>query len=311
MSSSISARQYDAPTRSPDREAPRAPLGSFASNIHSQWGEDGILAEIMSRLGLTGADPSAWCVEFGAWDGMHLSNSANLILNHGFRGVMIEGAPRRYDDLCRNHPGDEVVKLNRMVALDGENRLDAILAQTDLPHDFALLSIDIDGADYHVWDGLVDYHPKVVVIEYNPTVPVEVSYVQPADMSVRHGSGLKAMDDLAREKGYVTVCTIGSNLIAVRGDVLFDVLDETPPPIEEMGGADAARYFFVGYDGTVLSNTDHVPLNWHPSEARIEDMQVLPRMFRDHGETFGPLRWGAFGIFDAWRRFGRMIRHRN
>jgi len=271
-------------------------------------GEDGVLHEILRRIGVLDARRAKWCVEFGAWDGVHLSNTCNLIENHGFRAVMIEAGRKRFRQLCRNWPGEEVIKINRFVTLDGADRLDAILGETALPADFDLLSIDIDGCDYHVWESLQDYRPKLVIVEYNSTLPVDIPYVQPPDFSIRRGNGVKALDNLARHKGYTTVCLNGPNLIAVRDDLLERVPDVPPPAIEDMADPEQRRFVFVGYDGRVLSNFDELPVNWHPTRIFMDDLQVLPAFLRKHGDDYSPLHWAAFGLLDYWRRFKRMLR---
>jgi len=279
-------------------------------DAYSQDGEDGILHELLSRLGVIDSGAAKWCVEFGAWDGVHLSNSCNLIRNHGFRAVMIEAERKRYRQLCRNHPSDKVVKLNRLVTLDGPHRLDAILAETKIPRDFDMLSIDIDSCDYHVWQSLQDYRPKLVVIEVNPTIPVDVPYVQPPDFTVNRGNGVKAVDDLAREKGYSTVCVHGGNLIAVRDDLLSRISDTPPPPIEDLADPAQRRFVFVGYDGTILSNFDELPMVWHPTRAGMDDLQVLPGFLRRFTGKYTPLHWAAFGLLDYWRRLKLRLRRR-
>jgi predicted O-methyltransferase YrrM len=284
------------------------PLNSYAWDAYSQGGQDGILHEILRRLGVFDADREKWCVEFGAWDGVHLSNTCNLIREHGFRAVMIEADTKRYKQLCGNFPGDEVVKVNRLVTLDGDARLDRILGETDLPEDFDMLSIDIDSCDYHVWQSLENYRPKLVIIEFNPTIPVDIPYVQPPDFTVNQGNGVKAIDDLAQEKGYRTVCIQGGNLIAVREDYLDRVTNATPPPVEDLADTGARNFVFVGYDGTVLSNFDELPFHWHPTTIKTEDIQVLPRFLRHYTGNYSPLHWFAFGALDYWRRFKRLLR---
>ena len=74
-------------------------LLDFAANTHSQTGEDGVLAKILQTLSAT----DHWCVEFGAWDGRHLSNTCNLIENSGYSAVLIEPNSKRFADLTELH----------------------------------------------------------------------------------------------------------------------------------------------------------------------------------------------------------------
>ncbi|MHC4976579.1 MAG: hypothetical protein ACYTF7_08230, partial [Planctomycetota bacterium] len=149
-------------------------LIEFRHDVHSQFGEDGIIEEVLNRLRIE----SGWFVEFGAWDGKYLSNS-RLLFERGWHGVFIEGDPRKHADLCREYEGhDRIVPLNAWVGFDGDSRLDALLASTPTPHEFELLSIDIDSDDYHVWRALRDYTPKIVVIETNYSFPYNVDFVQ-------------------------------------------------------------------------------------------------------------------------------------
>ena len=62
-------------------------LLDYSSDTYSQGGEDGIIAKILSLL----PETDGWCVEFGAWDGIHLSNVRKLILEKRYRAVLIEG----------------------------------------------------------------------------------------------------------------------------------------------------------------------------------------------------------------------------
>jgi len=73
-------------------------LNSFYKNIFSQFGEDGIIEEILNRLG---RNSDKLCCEFGAWDGSHLSNVYNLILNKNFKGILIEADPKKFKNLLK------------------------------------------------------------------------------------------------------------------------------------------------------------------------------------------------------------------
>ena len=61
-------------------------LQEFRRDVTSQYGEDGIIEKTLELLD----EPTKWCVEFGAWDGRHLSNTYDLIVNKGYSAVMIE-----------------------------------------------------------------------------------------------------------------------------------------------------------------------------------------------------------------------------
>ncbi|MFN0193375.1 MAG: hypothetical protein ACKVP5_15615 [Aestuariivirga sp.] len=170
------------------------------ANVFSQSGEDGIIEAIFEHIGTR----NKWCVEFGAWDGVHLSNTCNLIKNHDWFAVQIEGDTKKFQTLVKNFEGNSRVRqIEAMVGFTkGVDSLDDILSRTDIPSDFDLLSVDIDGNDWHIWDSLKDYHPRVVVIEHNGSVPNDVIFVQDRDMSVNEGCSLAALIRLGKEKGY-------------------------------------------------------------------------------------------------------------
>ncbi|WP_295399002.1 hypothetical protein, partial [uncultured Thiocystis sp.] len=99
-------------------DQPYPPLHTFAQNIYSQNGEDGIIAEVLKRISRS-SELDHWCVEFGAWDGVYLSNTYNLIKNKGYKAVLIEGDQKKHNELCKNIPQCDVIKLNAFVTLDG------------------------------------------------------------------------------------------------------------------------------------------------------------------------------------------------
>src|SRR5262249_4602970 len=148
-----------------------------------------------------------------------------------------------------------------------------------IPLDFDFLSIDIDGNDYHVWNAVARYRPKVVCIEFNPTVPTEVHWVQRADPRLKQGASLLAVAELGKEKGYELVSVLPWNAIFVRAEYfpLFEIADNRPERLR----TDLTRvtYLFSGYDGTVLlAGAQRLP--FHGLEFRQEDVQILPRMLR-------------------------------
>lgn len=187
-------------------------LSIFKANITSQWGEDGIIAEIFRRIGAG----SKRCIEFGAWDGKHLSNIWSLWHEHGWAAVLIEADRERATELVKSmvdFPGVAVV--NALVNPAGANTLDAILDRLGWQGDPDLLSIDIDGDDYHIFASLIR-RPRVLIVEHNPTMPPSLTFVQRAGETI--GSSAAAVLDLAHRSGYRLSGITETNSILVRND---------------------------------------------------------------------------------------------
>ena len=192
---------------------PNAWLNRHAQNVTSQYGEDGILEKALALLPAT----DKWCVEFGPHDGQTYSNSAHLIANQSYRAVLIEPNARRFASLTARHTGNSrVVCLQKMVGFGDSDNLDAILDPVGVPIDFDLLSIDIDGNDYHAWETVKRYQPKMVVIEFNPRIPTEIDFVRPCDHKIKHGSSLFSICRLGKSKGYELICVTQINAIFER-----------------------------------------------------------------------------------------------
>lgn len=196
-------------------------------------GEDGLLQYILSCL----PEQDHWCVEFGAWDGVHLSNTYHLISKACYNGVLIEGDENKYDVLKQNMSRwPETICIKKFVGLDETNRLDYILAETPLKKDLDLLSIDIDGDDYHVWNSLNNYRPKVVIIElgvyYKPGV-LQVNEVGSDFVFGVSGTSISSMTKLAERKGYRLICCIGCNAVYVRSE-FYDIFHSNDVTQEEL-----------------------------------------------------------------------------
>jgi hypothetical protein len=260
-------------------------LLGHASNVTSQNGEDGIIAKILEVLG----PPRGWCVEFGAWDGRHLSNTYNLIANRGFYAVMIEGSAKRFRDLEAAFKGNpKVYPLNAFVGFTESDGLDALLARTPIPEEFDVLSIDIDGNDYHVWNAVTRYRPRVVVIEYNPTIPTAVDFVQPPDLSVNQGASITALNRLAAQKGYELVAVTTHNCLFVRSEYFaaFGIEDNSVARLR--ADESMVTYIFNGFDGTVFIRGCGA-VGWHGVPYREKRMQQVARVFRRFPDAVGPV----------------------
>jgi hypothetical protein len=248
-----------------------------AQDFYSQSGEDGILQAIFDFLPNTGA---RWAVEFGAWDGKKFSNTCHLVTSHGWHAVLIEANESKFAELRKTYAGNNKAHcLREFVTFEGASSLDALLARTPIPVDFDLLSIDIDGADYFVWDSVQRFRPKVVVIEFNPSIPHNIAFTQPRDMAVRQGSSLRALTDLAMAKGYELICATALNGIYVRREFFsrFGIADNSLDALHK--DTRCLTQVFQLYDGTLVWRGCK-ELLWHGVPIKPERMQALPEHLR-------------------------------
>lgn len=271
-------------------------LSEFRKNVWSQFGEDGIIEEILNRISLSGKKIDEWACEFGAWDGLHLSNTANLIRNRSYKSVLIEGDFERFEKLKQNFPSSDIFKICTFVGTSGPTSLDEILKGTPIPEDFDFLSIDIDGNDYHVLASLKCYTPKLICVEFNPSIPNAVYFVQGNSPEVNQGSSAKAISKLAASIGYDIVAATECNLFLVRKQYTKIVCPVLPTLEELIPRGEDPQYIFFGYDGTILSNKSEVALPWH-GKFPISQLQILPEKLRKYSGNYTQEEWEALKKF--------------
>jgi hypothetical protein len=275
-------------------------LLQHSKNVFSQSGEDGIIEKALSLL----SDHDHWCVEFGAWDGQYLSNTSNLMKNHNYRTVLIEGDKYKYQELKRTYKNQErVYTLNAYVGFNTADGLDALLKDIPIPVNFDFLSIDIDGNDYHVWAGIANYQPKLICIEFNPTIPTEVDFVQPAHFTLNQGSSLSALTRLGKEKGYELVCVLPFNAVFVRSEYfpVFKIANNTPEALRT--DLSYITYIFTGYDGRTFLR-GNLSLPWHGVNYRESAAQQIPRVFQHFPGNFSKLK---MKLFHFWKNLRRVL----
>lgn len=261
-------------------------LSFYKKNITSQHGEDGIIEKIFEIIPIC----NKWCVEFGAGDGVEFSNTYNLITNKSWSAVLIEADRKKYEKLhLRYKDSDKAATFNTVVNFEGPHTIDNLLAKTSIPKSFDLLSIDVDGNDYHIWDSICTYKPKVVLIEFNPSIPLDIEFIQPKNMSVYQGSSLLSLVRLGKNGGYELIAATDSNAFFVEKGYfgLFGIEDNAPSSIRKIDKYEAR--LFQLYDGTlVLSGCDH--LLWHGIKISQAKMQVLPRFLRVYPSAMSTIR---------------------
>ncbi|MBC6498014.1 MAG: hypothetical protein GDA54_06840, partial [Alphaproteobacteria bacterium GM7ARS4] len=230
-----------------------------AGQRHSGCGEEGILHWLFDAChGERGV-----FVEFGAWDGIHLSNS-RFFFERGWSGVFIEGDKKRFWQFSSNYREHPSVKtLCAFVEVEGHNSLDNLLARAEVTA-VDLLSIDIDGIDLAIWKSLKTLRPRVVCIEYNVSIPFDTRYESTPHARDR-GRGNSALStyDYAESHNYVLVGVTSNNLIFMdrkkRPDGI-DVLDFSqcqecvrlfyPSVKTRVAFSNRGEMFFIEEDGT-------------------------------------------------------------
>jgi hypothetical protein len=245
--------------RRSERHAEPGRLGRFEHGVTSQGGEDGVIAEIFRRIGETNRS----FVEFGVGDG--LENNTALLLVKGWRGLWLEGDDEKEKAVRRNLATffERGALTVQRAFIDADN-IESLFQSNAVPSEPDLLSIDIDGNDYWVWKAIQSYRPRVVIIEYNPAFPPDVSWVMRYNAGHRwnattyYGASLKALEKLGTEKGYRLVgCSLsGINAFFVRGDLVGDAF---AAPFTAEHHYEPARY-------SLLRKTGH-PIQHGPFES--------------------------------------------
>lgn len=191
--------------------------------VFSQFEEDGMLLFIFSILGMT----NKTFVEIGSDDGVN-SNSANLYFNFGWHGLFIDGngsSIKRGKQFFSKYPHPYFYKPKFIHALVTRSNINQLIASSGLKGEIGLLSIDIDGNDYWIWDAIDVVTPQVVIIEthrefgvQNIVVPYDENYVYPGKHPMYNGASPVAMVNLAKRKGYrlVGANDLGFNFIFVK-----------------------------------------------------------------------------------------------
>ncbi|MCW1908056.1 MAG: hypothetical protein KIH63_001805 [Candidatus Saccharibacteria bacterium] len=185
-------------------------LEKYRKSETSQWGEDGVIAEIFKRIGTK----SKIAVEFGSWDGKYLSNIWDLWHNKDWHAVLIESDKKRSDEAQREYKAFDKVKfVTAFVEAAGENSLENILTREIGSQVPDLISIDIDSDDYYIFESLKEHLPRVVVIEFNPSIPPHVEAVQSPGQYF--GASALSQLKLGKKKGYSLAFVTKTNLILV------------------------------------------------------------------------------------------------
>lgn len=218
-------------------------------SVYSQHGEDGVIQALLQRIPVA----HRFVVEFGAYDGVYMSNSRYLIDKQDWNAFLIEADPRFYHQLEQLYRGHPRVTIKQ--SLITEQNINRLFREAGVPRDFEVLSIDVDGPDYYLWRALTEFEPRIVLVEYNSSIDAGTEYVIPEERifdwggTAREGASLLAFYNLGLEKGYQPIYSelYGANLFFVHRDIadrfnLEGITPESlyqPPQFGELAGTAA------------------------------------------------------------------------
>jgi hypothetical protein len=200
-------------------------LDEVEFQVFSQRGEDGIIQYITNQLDI----PNKIFVEFGV-ENYTESNTRFLLINNNWAGLVIDNSKLNIRFIKKDfiYWKYDITAFQSFITKENINEL--IGSYTDL-QDIGLLSVDVDGNDYWIWQAIDVIRPRVVVCEYNsifgPDKKVSVPYSQNFIKTKAHysnlyyGASLPALCYLAETKGYNFIGTpsAGVNAFFVRKDL--------------------------------------------------------------------------------------------
>jgi hypothetical protein len=229
----------------------RNPLLAYGRQVYSQNDEDGIIEEIWRRVG--GGKPGNF-IEFGVGDGVE--NNTMHLLAQGWQGAWFGGEAIRFQwQGSRLHFRQCWITSDNIVSLVQEGLSALTASQLDL------LSLDLDGNDWHLWQALLGagIRPAVIVAEYNPLLAPPLQWAMPYTVDHRwgendwYGASLGALHALIQPQGYrLVACNLtGVNAFFVRQDLADGRFPELPEDWKSLYMA--ATYFTYPWFGHVRS----------------------------------------------------------
>lgn len=214
------------------RMASPGPLWQHEFKVFSQWGEDGIIQYLVNHLGIK----HHTFIEFGVEDFAE-SNCRFLMMKDQWQGFVIDGSPSNMERLRGSYFYWQH-QLNCKASFITRENVSGLLDESGFDKDLGILSVDIDGVDFHVLEALADWRPAILIVEYNDAFgwerPVSVPYDPAFVRRQKHpsnqywGANLPAFLHLANARGYALVGTnsVGSNAFFVRRDLLNEQVHE-------------------------------------------------------------------------------------
>jgi hypothetical protein len=209
------------------------PLWQYEFKVFSQWGEDGIIQFLVNHLEIA----HRTFIEFGVED-FSESNCRFLLMKDYWQGFVIDGSEKNIARLRSSYFYWQTQLSCKTSFITREN-VASLLDESGFDKELGILSVDIDGVDYHVLDALTQWRPAILIVEYNEafgnerpvSVPYDPAFVRRQKHSSNQywGANLPAFCYLAEQRNYalVGINGVASNAFFVRRDLLNEHVRET------------------------------------------------------------------------------------
>jgi hypothetical protein len=192
--------------------------------VFSQFDEDGIIQYLIHKVPIK----NKTFIEFGV-ENFEESNTRFLLMNDHWQGMVLDASAPDIRYIQQDKIYWQYDLQAKCTWITREN-INALLQTSGFGEDVGLLSIDIDGNDYWIWEAIESIRARIVIIEYNSLFglrPISVPYQEDFERSAAHssnlyyGSSLAALHHLAAKKGYLLVGSnvLGHNAFFVRSDI--------------------------------------------------------------------------------------------
>lgn len=197
------------------------PLNKMGQKYFSQNDEDGILLEILGRIGLLDAEYSGSFIEYGVGDG--LENNSLILLMHKWKGAWVGNEDLAFE----NYNPDTLSYTKGWITLDNAAEIYLNSQQKLNVDEFDVFSMDLDGNDIHFIDSVLESgcRPKIIITEYNSKFPPPVDFTvkyDPAHQFIGDymGASLQKITDTITPYGYFLACCniTGVNAFYIRND---------------------------------------------------------------------------------------------
>jgi hypothetical protein len=205
--------------------------------VFSQFGDDGIIQYLINKIPIK----NKTFIEFGVED-YRESNTRFLLVNNNWSGFIIDGSSSNIESIKRQQLYSFYDLQTECTFVTKEN-INEILKKSRFKSDLGILSIDIDGNDFWVWQNIDCVNPIILICEYNSllgfkhpfTVVYDPNFVRGISSKFNfYGTSLLSLVELSKSKGYTFIgCnSAGNNSYFIRNDQL-KYLDIRLPTIEE------------------------------------------------------------------------------